>query len=127
MPSTNHFAYNQTDLSCLQPLDDNVLVRRIEHGETAGGIYIPQSEDSSFAARGLVLKIGPGRMENGVRIPSALKEGDIVFLASNPIYPPIDFHWGSETLHIVKERSLALRQIVSHASPDESPENNVEQ
>ena len=59
------------------PLNDRVLVRRVESEEkTAGGLIIPDSAKEK-PAEGVVVAVGAGaRDEDGDRIPMDVKEGD---------------------------------------------------
>jgi chaperonin GroES len=63
----------------IRPLNDRVLVVRIEEKEkTAGGIIIPDTAKEK-PQEGKVIAVGPGKWdENGKRIPLAVKKGDRV-------------------------------------------------
>ena len=63
----------------LQPLNDRVLVIRLESEEkTAGGLYIPDTAKEK-PCKGEVVAAGPGKLaENGTRTPLAVKKGDMV-------------------------------------------------
>ncbi|MFZ7113148.1 MAG: co-chaperone GroES [Desulfatiglandales bacterium] len=63
----------------LKPLNDRVLVLRIEEGEkTVGGIIIPDTAKEK-PQEGKVVAVGPGKLnENGERIPLEVKENDRV-------------------------------------------------
>ncbi len=63
----------------LKPLNDRVLVKRLESEEkTAGGLYIPDSAKEK-PSRGEVVAAGDGkRADDGKLIPMAVKAGDIV-------------------------------------------------
>ncbi len=63
----------------LKPLNDRVLVKRLESEEkTAGGLYIPDTAKEK-PSKGQVVAVGPGKMDdNGKRIPLAVKNGDEV-------------------------------------------------
>jgi len=63
----------------LKPLNDRVVVIRIEEDEkTVGGIIIPDSAKEK-PQEGKVVAAGPGRVdEKGKHIPMAVKEGDRV-------------------------------------------------
>jgi len=63
----------------VKPLNDRVLVLRIEEEEkTAGGIIIPDTAKEK-PQEGKVIAVGPGRIkEDGERIPPAVKENDRV-------------------------------------------------
>jgi chaperonin GroES len=61
----------------VKPLNDRVLVLRIEETEkTAGGIIIPDTAKEK-PQEGKVIAVGAGRVnEDGKRIPLDVKEGD---------------------------------------------------
>ncbi|MDR1778043.1 MAG: co-chaperone GroES [Desulfovibrio sp.] len=63
----------------LKPLNDRVLVKRLESEEkTAGGLYIPDTAKEK-PSKGEVVAVGPGKLaENGKRIEMAVKKGDEV-------------------------------------------------
>ena len=63
----------------LQPLNDRVLVKRLESEEkTAGGLYIPDTAKEK-PCKGEFIAAGPGKLaENGTRTPLAVKKGDMV-------------------------------------------------
>ncbi len=63
----------------LKPLNDRVLVKRLESEEkTAGGLYIPDTAKEK-PSKGEVVAAGPGKMnEEGKRIELAVKKGDTV-------------------------------------------------
>lgn len=62
----------------LKPLQDRVLVQRIEEEAKKGGIIIPDTAKEK-PQQGKVIAVGPGRVdEKGNRIPMEVKKGDIV-------------------------------------------------
>ena len=63
----------------LMPLNDRVLVKRLESEEkTAGGLYIPDTAKEK-PSKGEVVAAGPGKMDDsGKRIAMAVKAGDTV-------------------------------------------------
>ncbi len=63
----------------LQPLNDRLLVKRLESEEkTAGGLYIPDTAKEK-PSKGQVVAVGPGKAdENGNRLPLMVKKGDMV-------------------------------------------------
>ncbi|MEF2229573.1 MAG: co-chaperone GroES [Pseudodesulfovibrio sp.] len=66
----------------LKPLNDRVLVKRLEMEEkTAGGIYIPDSAKEK-PMKGEVVAVGPGKLdEDGKRVKMTVKKGDTVLFA----------------------------------------------
>jgi chaperonin GroES len=66
----------------LKPLNDRVLVRRLEGEEkTSGGIIIPDSAKEK-PQRGEVMAAGPGKSDkDGNLVPMTVKKGDKVLFA----------------------------------------------
>ena len=62
----------------LQPLEDRIVVRPGESEETtASGLVIPDTAKEK-PQEGEVLAVGPGRFEDGSRVPLDVKVGDKV-------------------------------------------------
>ncbi|MCR5562277.1 MAG: co-chaperone GroES [Desulfovibrio sp.] len=63
----------------LEPLNDRVLVKRLEsEDKTAGGLYIPDTAKEK-PSKGQVVAVGPGKLaDNGSRVAMAVKKGDEV-------------------------------------------------
>ncbi len=62
----------------IQPLSDRVVVEAQDAEEqTASGLYIPDTAKEK-PQRGVVLSVGPGRVENGTKIDMTVKAGDVV-------------------------------------------------
>jgi chaperonin GroES len=63
----------------IKPLNDRVLVKRMEEVQvTKGGILIPDTAKEK-PIEGKVIAVGPGKMSDaGARMPLQLKEGDRV-------------------------------------------------
>ena len=67
----------------IQPLQDRLLVRRVEEEEEEqqGGIIIPDSAKEK-PQEGEVIAVGPGKVgDDGVRHAVDVKEGDRIFFA----------------------------------------------
>ena len=63
----------------VQPLDDRVLVKPMEHEEkTPSGIYLPESAKER-PQKGEVVAVGPGRLlDGGKRADMGVRKGDQV-------------------------------------------------
>ncbi len=62
----------------LEPLDDRVVVKPIEAEEkTKSGIVLPDTAKEK-PQQGEVIAVGPGKFENGERVPMDVKKGDRV-------------------------------------------------
>ena len=65
----------------LQPLEDRVVVKASEGEETtASGLVIPDTAKER-PQEGAVIAVGPGRFEDGQRIPMDVRVGDRVIYA----------------------------------------------
>jgi chaperonin GroES len=65
----------------LKPLNDRVLVKRLEETETSrGGIIIPDTAKEK-PTEGKVIAVGPGKLnDEGKRMPMEVKKGDRILL-----------------------------------------------
>ena len=62
----------------LKPLEDRIVVRTLEAEQTtASGLVIPDTAKEK-PQEGEVLAVGPGRFEDGQRLPLDIKVGDVV-------------------------------------------------
>ena len=62
----------------IKPLEDRVLVQPLEAEQTtASGLVIPDTAKEK-PQEGKVLAVGPGRFEDGKRLPLDIAEGDVV-------------------------------------------------
>jgi chaperonin GroES len=60
------------------PLADRVVVKPLEEAETMrGGLYIPDTAKEK-PQQGEIIAVGPGRVEDGKRVPMEVKVGDKV-------------------------------------------------
>jgi len=66
----------------IRPLNDRILVKRLEEEETtAGGIIIPDSAKEK-PAEGEIVAVGPGKMnDSGDRVAMDVKVGDRVLFS----------------------------------------------
>lgn len=93
----------------IRPLNDRILVQRIEaEQKTAGGILIPDNAKEK-PAEGRVIAVGTGKiLENGTRRPLEVKVGDrIMFGKWSGTEVKID---GVEQLLIKEEEVLAIME-----------------
>ncbi|MEK7135707.1 MAG: co-chaperone GroES [Patescibacteria group bacterium] len=68
----------------LVPLGDRIVVLPSEkEGEKklASGIIIPEMVDKEKPAKGEVVAVGPGKYEDGKRVPPSVKVGDTVLFS----------------------------------------------
>ena len=66
----------------LKPLNDRVIVTRVEKEQkTAGGIIIPDTAKEK-SQEGKIVAAGPGKLDDkGNRIPMEVKEGDRILFS----------------------------------------------
>ncbi|MFH1566979.1 MAG: co-chaperone GroES [Gemmatimonadota bacterium] len=67
--------------SKIQPLADRVLVKRLDQQQEQkiGGIIIPDTAKEK-PQEAEVVAVGPGRMDEGKRVPLEVKKGDKVLI-----------------------------------------------
>ncbi|PRQ01048.1 10 kDa chaperonin [Enhygromyxa salina] len=88
----------------VRPLNDRVLVKRLEEEEkTAGGIYIPDSAKEK-PTRGKVVAAGSGRADDdGKRKPLDVKAGDEILFGK---YAGTEIKIEGEELIIMREDDI---------------------
>ncbi|EFL23985.1 co-chaperone GroES [Streptomyces sp. NPDC001700] len=62
----------------IKPLEDRIVVQAVEAEQTtASGLVIPDTAKEK-PQEGVVLAVGPGRFEDGKRLPLDVSVGDVV-------------------------------------------------
>jgi chaperonin GroES len=85
------------------PLADRVVVRSFEEtSRTRGGLFIPDYAQDK-PQQGEVLAIGPGRFDDGVRVPMDLKVGDKILFGK---YSGSEVDVDGEPLLILRESDV---------------------
>ena len=85
------------------PLADRVVLRSLEgHEQTRGGLFIPDTAKEK-PQEGEIIAVGPGRYEEGKRIPMELKVGDKVLFGK---YSGSEVVISGETLLILRESDV---------------------
>ncbi|HQT82896.1 MAG TPA: co-chaperone GroES [Candidatus Paceibacterota bacterium] len=90
----------------LKPLGDRVVVQPAEkEGEKklASGIIIPETVDKEKPAQGTVIAVGPGKYEDGKRVPMQVKVGDTVIFSK---YSYDEVKIGGEEYYILEESKI---------------------
>ena len=65
----------------IQPIDDRIVIQQKQAEEvTVSGLIIPDQAQQK-PQEGVVIAVGAGRYENGVRIPMDVKVGDTVLFS----------------------------------------------
>jgi chaperonin GroES len=84
----------------IRPLQDRILVERIEEEVKKGGIIIPDSAKEK-PQQGKVIAVGPGKVdEKGNRVPMEVKKGDIILFGK---YSGNEIRIGDEEHLIMRE------------------------
>ena len=65
----------------IRPLQDRILVKRLEEETTKGGIIIPDTAKEK-PSEGLVIEVGKGKvLENGTKLPLDVKKKDRILFS----------------------------------------------
>jgi chaperonin GroES len=87
----------------IKPLEDRIVVTVLESEQTtASGIVIPDTAKEK-PQEGTVLAVGPGRFENGQRLPLDIKEGDTVIFSK---YGGTEVKFGADEYLILSARDV---------------------
>ena len=87
----------------IKPLEDRIVVTVLESEQTtASGIVIPDTAKEK-PQEGTVLAVGPGRFENGERLPLDIKEGDTVIFSK---YGGTEIKFGADEYLILSARDV---------------------
>lgn len=69
----------QDFLKKLRPMDDRILVEPIEEETaTSFGLVLPDTASKEKPQKGKVVAVGPGKFDEGKRVPMTVKPGDTV-------------------------------------------------
>ena len=87
----------------VSPLADRVVVRSLEgHEQTRGGLFIPDTAKEK-PQEGEILAVGPGRFDEGKRVPMEVKVGDKVLFGK---YSGTEVVIDGESLLILRETDV---------------------
>ena len=87
----------------IKPLEDRIVVTVLESEQTtASGIVIPDTAKEK-PQEGTVLAVGPGRFENGQRLPLDIQEGDTVIFSK---YGGTEVKFGADEYLILSARDV---------------------
>ena len=87
----------------IKPLEDRIVVSVLESEQTtASGIVIPDTAKEK-PQEGTVLAVGPGRFENGQRLPLDISEGDTVIFSK---YGGTEVKYGADEYLILSARDV---------------------
>ncbi|CAB4339180.1 MAG: co-chaperone GroES [Actinobacteria bacterium] len=87
----------------IKPLEDRIVVKANEaEQKTASGLVIPDTAKEK-PQEGTVLSVGPGRFENGNRIPLDIKAGDVVLYSK---YGGTEVKYNNEEYLVLSSRDV---------------------
>lgn len=87
----------------IRPLQDRVIVKRIDERKTAGGIVIPETAGEK-PQRGVIQAIGPGKFNNnGTLQKMEVKAGDEILFGK---YSGTEVKIGGEDLLVMREEDI---------------------
>ncbi|HEX7107005.1 MAG TPA: co-chaperone GroES [Acidothermaceae bacterium] len=87
----------------IRPLEDRIVVQAVEaETTTASGLVIPDTAKEK-PQEGIVLAIGPGRFEDGKRVPLDVKEGDRVLYSK---YGGTEVKYNNEDYLVLSARDV---------------------
>ena len=85
----------------IKPLEDRIVVKANEaEQKTASGLVIPDTAKEK-PQEGTVISVGPGRFENGNRIPLDIKAGDVVLYSK---YGGTEVKYNNEESHLLQTK-----------------------
>ncbi|OHA47900.1 MAG: co-chaperone GroES [Candidatus Terrybacteria bacterium RIFCSPHIGHO2_01_FULL_48_17] len=88
----------------IKPLGDRVVLEAVtEEQKTKSGIYLPDTADKEKPEQGKVVAVGPGKMEEGKRIPLEVKVGDTVLFTK---YGPNEVKVDNKEYLIAREEDI---------------------
>jgi chaperonin GroES len=87
----------------IKPLEDRIVVKANEVEQTtASGLVIPDTAKEK-PQEGTVVAVGPGRFDNGVRIPIDVKVGDVVLYSK---YGGTEVKFSNEDFLVLSARDV---------------------
>jgi len=90
----------------ITPLEDRVVVKPLEaETTTASGLVIPDTAKEK-PQEGEVVAVGPGRFEDGQRLPLDVAVGDVVLYSK---YGGTEVKYGGEEFLILSARDLLAK------------------
>jgi chaperonin GroES len=87
----------------IKPLEDRIVVQANEaETTTASGIVIPDTAKEK-PQEGTVIAVGPGRFEDGARVPLDVKVGDVVIYSK---YGGTEVKYGADEYLVLSARDV---------------------
>ncbi len=92
--------------AAIQPLEDRVVIMPNDDvEEMRGGLYIPDTAKEK-PTQGEVIAVGPGRVEEGNRVPMDISVGDKVIYGK---YSGTQFQLGDDEVIIIKASDILAK------------------
>ncbi|MDA0685158.1 MAG: co-chaperone GroES [Bacteroidetes bacterium] len=90
-------------MASIKPLGDRVVVRpQPAEEKTASGLFIPDTAKEK-PQRGEVVSVGPGKVENGIKVDMSVSKGDTVLYGK---YSGTEINISDEDLLIMRESDI---------------------
>ena len=87
----------------IKPLEDRIVIKQVEAEQTtASGLVIPDTAKEK-PQEGTVLAVGPGRFEDGNRVPLDVKVGDRVLYSK---YGGTEVKFGADEFLVLSARDV---------------------
>ena len=87
----------------VKPLEDRIVIKTNEaETTTASGLVIPDTAKEK-PQEGTVIAVGPGRFDDGVRVPMDVKVGDVVLYSK---YGGTEIKHSGEDLLVLSARDI---------------------
>jgi chaperonin GroES len=87
----------------IKPLEDRIVIKQLEAEQTtASGLVIPDTAKEK-PQEGTVVAVGPGRFEDGNRIPMDVKVGDVVLYSK---YGGTEVKYNNEEYLVLSARDI---------------------
>ena len=87
----------------IKPLEDRIVIKTNEaETTTASGLVIPDTAKEK-PQEGVVIAVGPGRFDDGVRVPMDVKVGDVVLYSK---YGGTEMKFNNEEFLVLSARDV---------------------
>ena len=87
----------------IKPLEDRIVIQTVDaESTTASGLVIPDTAKEK-PQEGIVLAVGPGRFEDGTRVPLDVSVGDKVLYSK---YGGTEVKYGGEEYLVLSARDV---------------------
>lgn len=87
----------------IKPLEDRIVIKTNEaETTTASGLVIPDTAKEK-PQEGTVIAVGPGRFDDGVRVPMDVKVGDVILYSK---YGGTEIKHGGDEFIVLSARDI---------------------